>query len=165
MNIYIFFPRFYQCWEHPLNEMVTMNAFLLTQSYWDFDTMKQGPQNPYSLLNWIPTIRFFKKRNNRTPIASPMNSVYKTFSVMTYIQIMEYRNDVQSYKLSIDRIEYEVTVQIYALQHCEHVRGCVRVCAVEIKPGMLRAVYIDVHVWTRTRLFNMVYRLIVHVVV
>ena len=39
---------------------------------------------------------------------------------------------------TIDRIEYDVTVQIFALQDgiCERVR--VRACGVEIKPGVLR---------------------------
>ena len=54
----------------------------------------------------------------------------------------------------IDRIEFNVTVQISDLQHgvCAHVRMCVRACAVEIKLGMLRAVcLIDVGIWTRIR--------------
>ena len=38
---------------------------------------------------------------------------------------------------------YDVTIQIFALQKvqdgiCEHVRVCVRACAVEIKSGTLR---------------------------
>ena len=35
---------------------------------------------------------------------------------------------------AIDRIEYDVTAQISALQNgvCARVRGCVRACAVEI---------------------------------
>ena len=42
---------------------------------------------------------------------------------------------------TIDRIEYDVTVQIFALQDgiCERVRVCVRACGVEIKPGVLHA--------------------------
>ena len=50
---------------------------------------------------------------------------------------------------TIDRIEYDVTVQISALQDgvCERVRVCVRACAVEIKPGTLRAAcFFDVRV-------------------
>ena len=48
-----------------------------------------------------------------------------------------------------DRIEYDVTengVQISALQPgvCARVQGCVRACAVEIKPGMLRAALVYV---------------------
>ena len=43
----------------------------------------------------------------------------------------------------IDRIEYDVTAQMTALQDgvCERVWGCVcvRECVVEIKPGTLRA--------------------------
>ena len=41
----------------------------------------------------------------------------------------------------IDRTEYDVTVQIFALQDgvCEHVHVCVQACVVEIKPGTLRA--------------------------
>ena len=52
--------------------------------------------------------------------------------------------------LRIDRIEYDVTVQIFALQDgvCERVRVCV--CAVEIKPGTLHAAcFFDVRVKTR----------------
>ena len=43
--------------------------------------------------------------------------------------------------LSIDRIEYDVTIQISDLQHgvCERVRACVRACAEEIEPRMLHA--------------------------
>ena len=51
---------------------------------------------------------------------------------------------------AIDRIEYDITVQISDLQDgvCERLR----VCAVEIKPGMLHAVcFDDVRVWTRIR--------------
>ena len=51
--------------------------------------------------------------------------------------------------MSIDRIEYDVTIQISALQHgvCERVREPVRTCAVDIKPGTLRAAcFIDVRV-------------------
>ena len=42
---------------------------------------------------------------------------------------------------SIDRIEYDFTIQISDLQNgvCAHVRACVRACAVKIKLGMLRA--------------------------
>ena len=53
---------------------------------------------------------------------------------------------------SIDRIEYDVTVQISDLQHGVCVRVCVRACAVQIKPRMLHAAcFIDVRIWTRTR--------------
>ena len=48
----------------------------------------------------------------------------------------------------IDRIQYDVTVQIFALQDgvCRRVCVGVRVCAIEIKPGMLRAAcFFDVH--------------------
>ena len=39
-----------------------------------------------------------------------------------------------------DRFEYDVTVQIFALQDgvCERVHVFVRPCALEVKPGMLR---------------------------
>ena len=56
--------------------------------------------------------------------------------------------------LFIDHIEYDVIVQISALQDgvCARVRVCVRACAVEIKPAMLRAAcFIDVHVWMRVQ--------------
>ena len=47
----------------------------------------------------------------------------------------------------IDRIEYDVTVQISAQQH--GVRERVRACAVEITPGMLRVLlwctHLDAH--------------------
>ena len=38
------------------------------------------------------------------------------------------------------RIEYDITVQLFAVQDgvCEHVPVCVRACAVEIKLGVLR---------------------------
>ena len=50
----------------------------------------------------------------------------------------------------IDRIEYDVTVQIDGV--CERVRVGVRACAVEIKPGTLRAAcFFDVSVLTRSR--------------
>ena len=41
----------------------------------------------------------------------------------------------------IDRIEYDITVQISALQHgvCVGVRSCVRAYAIEIKPEILHA--------------------------
>ena len=56
--------------------------------------------------------------------------------------------------IPIDPIEYDVTVQISALQDdvCARVRGCVRACAVDIKPGVLRsACFIGVCIWTRIR--------------
>ena len=50
----------------------------------------------------------------------------------------------------IDRIEHDVIVQIFALQdgvYCERVHVGVRACAVEVKPGMLRAAcFFDVRV-------------------
>ena len=52
--------------------------------------------------------------------------------------------------LCIDRIEYDVIVQISDLQDgvCAHVRAC----AVEIAHGMLRAAcFDDVRDWTRIR--------------
>ena len=70
------------------------------------------------------------------------------------MQFDELRTVVNYSCTGIDQIEYDVTVQISALQHgvCVRVHGCVRTCAVEIKPGMLRvACLIDVHVWTRIR--------------
>ena len=41
----------------------------------------------------------------------------------------------------LDRIEYDITLQISALQHgvCARLRGCVHACVVEIKLGVLRA--------------------------
>ena len=46
-----------------------------------------------------------------------------------------------SYLSGIDRIEYDVTVQISAKQDgvCERVCVCVHACAIEIKQGTLRA--------------------------
>ena len=87
------------------------------------------------------------------------DNAHSKFAVFLYISV-------------IDRIEYEVTIQISALQHGLCVLGCVRACAVEIKPEMLRAAcFIDVHVrvWTRIRfalqekkgLFNTIYSQIV----
>ena len=42
---------------------------------------------------------------------------------------------------TIDRIEYDVTLLKYLTYKMAsvHLRACVRACAVEIKPGMLRA--------------------------
>ena len=49
-----------------------------------------------------------------------------------------------------DRIEYDVTRLKYLTYKMASVR--VRACAVEIKPGMLRAAcFVDVRVWTRIR--------------
>ena len=47
----------------------------------------------------------------------------------------------QQIKTPTDRIEYDVTAQMFALQDgvCERVRGGVCACALEIKPGTLRA--------------------------
>ena len=56
--------------------------------------------------------------------------------------------------VSIDRIEYDVTRLKYLTYKMAsvRVRACVRACAVEIKPGMLRAAcFDDVRVWTRIR--------------
>ena len=63
----------------------------------------------------------------------------------------------------IDRIEYDVTRLKYLTYKMASVRvcACVRACAVEIKPGMLRAAcFDDIRIWTfhsKKGLFNTVF--------
>ena len=72
-----------------------------------------------------------------------------------FIKVPEYHNKkIKKSTSLIDCIEYDITVHISALQHgvCTRARVGVLACAVQIKPGKLRAAcFIYVRVWTRIR--------------